>query len=645
MKKLILLLIAIFITLPNIGYASFAVPLQATSTNSAGQIFPQKVNGNYLGSLFPYYIATSTTATSTFNGDVLFGGAIKSTGTYLPLLSKLTSDRTNNDATKDNNIIDITAPGLIQLLGGNGNFVSNSETILSLYDQASNAGLSQTSGPAPYFGLTAGIDDSEGFMELLTTGDGNALFALSALSTPDVLFTAAGSGANGKTVNISVDSQRNIHCVGSCRYGSGINLTAESNNNAGAGGDVYINPGRGDTGQRNGNVIMASSTGNVGIGTTSPAYPLSVEGISSLGNQARAGFFTATSTTATSTFINAVGIGSSIPSTWSNLTYTNCNGSYPLSVTSGGCSHIDSPVTNLGPAFEVDVSAGASAGGRGIVFNQTNTADVQDFILASSSAANTSAFNLKGAPTGKGVMKIEHTGNGTGYSSGSALSIDLLIASDAQGIFLKGATGGTGKLLNILTQGSASLFNVLDTSGFTGIKTSAPTYNLDVTGNGHFTSLVDADHFVATSSSISSFFLGGAYISTSTGAYPLTVYSATGNQFSISAGAGIAQWTMSNEGGTFFLSTTTVAGTATSSPAAVQVNPTGPTALSVGTTTSTGILNLTGVGAGSSTKGVCFQIKAVGTAAYVYSWYDSSAAQHVQTTTCGGTGTTTVIIE
>ena len=47
--------------------------------------------------------------------------------------------------------------------------------------------------------------------------------------------------------------------------------------------------------------MRITSAGNVGIGTATPAYKLSVEGTSTLGNEAIAGFFTATSTTATST--------------------------------------------------------------------------------------------------------------------------------------------------------------------------------------------------------------------------------------------------------------------------------------------------------------------------------------------------------
>jgi hypothetical protein len=51
-------------------------------------------------------------------------------------------------------------------------------------------------------------------------------------------------------------------------------------------------------------------SGKIGIGTSSPLYSLSVEGSSSLGNQALAGYFTATSTTATSTFAGGLTVNS-----------------------------------------------------------------------------------------------------------------------------------------------------------------------------------------------------------------------------------------------------------------------------------------------------------------------------------------------
>ncbi|MFA5317970.1 MAG: hypothetical protein WC323_00630, partial [Patescibacteria group bacterium] len=49
----------------------------------------------------------------------------------------------------------------------------------------------------------------------------------------------------------------------------------------------------------------------------------------------------------------------------------------------------------------------------------------------------------------------------------------------------------------------------ITSDGNVGIGTISPTYNLDVTGNAHFTGLVDASHFIATSTTATSTFYGG----------------------------------------------------------------------------------------------------------------------------------------
>lgn len=59
---------------------------------------------------------------------------------------------------------------------------------------------------------------------------------------------------------------------------------------------------------------------------------------------------------------------------------------------------------------------------------------------------------------------------------------------------------------------------------------------------------------------------------TATPTYEFTIASSTGPQLALSASSGLSQWTMANEGGLFYLSTTTVAGTATSSTAALTVD-------------------------------------------------------------------------
>lgn len=170
---------------------------------------------------------------------------------------------------------------------------------------------------------------------------------------------------------------------------------------------------------------------------------------------------TLASTTGTSTIAGAILFGPSAATNQSNGILVDCTKAYPASITVGGCLNIFSPTTNTGTAFEVNVSAGASAAGRGIVYNQTNAADVQDFILASSSAGNTTVLNIKGAPIGKGLLKIEHTGSGGAiYANSSGISIDLLNATDAQGLFIKEAVGATGKPLNIVDSSSGAIASI-----------------------------------------------------------------------------------------------------------------------------------------------------------------------------------------
>ncbi|MBU6323675.1 helix-turn-helix domain-containing protein, partial [Patescibacteria group bacterium] len=60
-------------------------------------------------------------------------------------------------------------------------------------------------------------------------------------------------------------------------------------------------------------VYRITNAGFVGIGSSTPSYALSVEGSSSLGTNAIAGYFTATTSTATSTFAGSFAVGTSSP--------------------------------------------------------------------------------------------------------------------------------------------------------------------------------------------------------------------------------------------------------------------------------------------------------------------------------------------
>ncbi|MCX6819768.1 MAG: helix-turn-helix domain-containing protein [Candidatus Adlerbacteria bacterium] len=118
-------------------------------------------------------------------------------------------------------------------------------------------------------------------------------------TTPDQAFSVNGS------MSVSSAAQGYLKFTST----SGINyIQSATKGTSGNGAPLYF------TDMNASNTWMTiGSTGNVGVGTTTPWRTLSVNGNSDLGTSALAGFFTATSTTA-STFAGNVGIGSTSPS-------------------------------------------------------------------------------------------------------------------------------------------------------------------------------------------------------------------------------------------------------------------------------------------------------------------------------------------
>jgi len=113
--------------------------------------------------------------------------------------------------------------------------------------------------------------------------------------------------------------------------------------------------------------------------------------------------------------------------------------------------------------------------------------------------------------------------------------------------------------------------NVSYMSGPVGIGTTSPFTNLAVEGAGG----IYASRFRGYSTFLESYFLGPMGFGTTTPQHALTSFSATAPQFSLSAGAGLPQWAFRNAGGNLYLSTTTVAGTATTTTAAFSILNTG----------------------------------------------------------------------
>jgi len=339
------------------------------------------------------------------------------------------------------------------------------------------------------------------------------------------------------------------------------------------------------------------------------------------------------STTGTTTFSNALQLGSTAGDNMFKMTAAR---GYPASVTTGGmfngnCSTFD------GACFVLTASKGSTNTGRMFVLNQTNSADVQDMMIASSSGANVTALNIKGEPTGKGILKIEHTGNGTGFSNSSALSIDVS-PTDAQGIFIKNGTGvpftvqnsGSATLYKLDLNGNATTTGYIEVNG-TGTSTIAGGLQLakplNITNTTASSTFANGINLSAGCFSIAGACIGagggstnpagsgtelqyrangttfgaitssafdGTHLSlaTTTAAFAsFTVGSSTVPQLALSDNTAADNlWTFRNSGGNLFLATSTAL--ATSSVTALQINGNSTPSLAVGTTTSAGILNL-----------------------------------------------------
>ncbi|MBU1557999.1 hypothetical protein KKC45_03495, partial [Patescibacteria group bacterium] len=241
-------------------------------------------------------------------------------------------------------------------------------------------------------------------------------------------------------------------------------------------------------------------TGNVGIGTTSPTHKLSVEGTSSLGNQARAGYFTATTSTATSTFAGGltvgidkfvvdnstgyVGIGTTSPEYALEINGSSQNGIYIANSDYSGSYTIISP----GEEIIIDKSSLSLSGDPGFY-------TFQDGIQLLSFAWDdelVEGISLRVA-NDVGPQKIslrEGVSIGENYKSYLPPIMGLIVegnvgigtTSPLAKLSVKGAGTTTGINFQTTNSNNTSLMTVLD-NGYVGIGIDSPTEALDVNGN------------------------------------------------------------------------------------------------------------------------------------------------------------------
>ena len=200
-------------------------------------------------------------------------------------------------------------------------------------------------------------------------------------------------------------------------------------------------------------LFRINNSGNVGIGTTSPWRTLSVNGSSDLGTNALAGYFTATSTTATSTFAGFIDV---------NGTGTNATSTIASNLWVKGALKV-----GLASLYLTETGIHSTDGTINIVSGTTATSSfptISTGVLNVSSTTATSTLadgiNLSG-----GCFAVNGTCVGGGSGSGTA------------GQFPYYAANGT-----TLTA-TSSIF--LASSGNVGIGTTSPTANLSVQSDGH----------------------------------------------------------------------------------------------------------------------------------------------------------------
>ncbi|NBO10772.1 MAG: hypothetical protein EBV25_04305, partial [Methylophilaceae bacterium] len=357
--------------------------------------------------------------------------------------------------------------------------------------------------------------------------------------------------------------------------------------------------------------------GNIGIGTTSPEAKLYISATSSkifiLDNTAPASStlmqFRNSGTSKGYIGYSTLGTG--------GLAFMNAAGTTAnMLVTDGGLVGIGSttptallsiatPAGATGSQMQLFNIASSTASATTTLFTVFNSGMVGIGSTTPSAnlsiLGNTNSLNVLGVYGGNGVTAVQGqnitmvTGAGLGSGSQGALGGDFSITTGAGGAGGGGTTGMRGGNLNVVlgngaatpSSGNGGSFSLIAGNGGGGTAVQPGTGGaISLTaGNGGAQAAgvalnANGGSITFTSGNAGSVATGGANggniifalgtgtgtgvsgnvgIGTTTPNYALTSYSATAPQLSLSAGAGLAQWTMRNAGSNLYFATTTVA--------------------------------------------------------------------------------------
>lgn len=224
------------------------------------------------------------------------------------------------------------------------------------------------------------------------------------------------------------------------------------------------------------------SSGNVGIGTSAPAYKLDVTGNANVSGSLTVGAFTATLSSAN---ISAGTFGSNTG---------GGNYTFPGSVTWGNGSSLSSDGNGA-----IELGQNAGSGNMPFIDFHYGVGSTQDYnvrvmnsgnnIFTISTASTGNVFTVNGSNVGIGTMTpgslLDVSGAGATVMVHGTYNANLALIPNGTGALSyyisatgNGATQGAGKL--IFNNGSADIMTI--SGGNVGIGMTAPSYKLDVAG-------------------------------------------------------------------------------------------------------------------------------------------------------------------
>jgi len=284
--------------------------------------------------------------------------------------------------------------------------------------------------------------------------------------------------------------------------------------NYGAAGSLafYSSSGTTATGTAASLIYWDNTNGRLGIGTSSPFVKMAVAGIGSFDDYVRSSIFTATSSSATSTFpyltVTQSNVGTVVGGTWQGTVigtkYGGTGQDFSLStgliyLSNGSATASTTLGVNIGGTGATSFTNGSLVFSNGSVLTQDNANLFWD------DSSNRLGIGTNGP---SGSLHI--------YGGGSEIIVDDAAANAADLFF---SSSGTMKFAISRPANSSDLAFTLGTgggigeamrlsfsTGYLGIGTTSPWAKLSVAGIGSFDDYVRASYFIATSTSATSTF-------------------------------------------------------------------------------------------------------------------------------------------